>query len=95
MSKIETDMPTDVLACVAEACGFRVAYDRRPDADEWTLSRGHGVKHIQHAGTRQSVCAFLNGYAAMQLQTTQILNDMDNAHRRLVLEMRERLGCCP
>lgn len=90
-SKIETSLPTEALTALAEACGFNVTVDRRPGTDEWTLSAGHGVKHVQYVGTRQSVCAFLTGYAAMRLQTAQILNDLDNAHRRLILDMRERL----
>ena len=95
MSRIENNLAAEVLTVLAEACGFCVAFDRSPGADEWTLSAGHGVKHVQYVGTRQSVCAFLTGYAAMQLQTTQILNDLDNAHRRLILDVRERLGTRP
>jgi hypothetical protein len=91
MSKIENNMPTEVLVAVAKACGFSVVVDRSPGADEWTLSHGHGVTHVQHVGTRQDVCAFLTGYADMRLLTTQMLNDLDNAHRSLILDMRDRL----
>jgi hypothetical protein len=90
--KIETEMPTEVLVALAEACGFRLASDRVSGADEWTLSAGHGADHVQYVGTRQSVCSFLSGHVAMQAQTTKILNDLDNAHRRLVLDARGRLG---
>lgn len=93
MSKIENNLPTEVLTALAKACGFSSAFDRSPGTDEWTLSAGHGATHVQHVGTRQSVCAFLTGYAAMQIKTTQILNDLDNANRRLILDMRARLGC--
>ena len=93
MSKIENNLPPEVLTALAEACGFRLAFDRSPGTDEWTLSVGHGVKHVQYVGTRQSVCAFLTGYAAMRLQTKQILNDLDSAHRVLILDIRNRLGC--
>ena len=92
MSKIENNLPTEVLTALAEALGFRVAFDRSPGTDEWTLSAGHGATYVHHVGTRQGVCAFLTGYGAMQLQTTQILNDLDNANRRLILDMRARLG---
>jgi hypothetical protein len=91
ISKIETNLPTEVLTALAEACGFRVVFDRSPGADEWTLSHGHGVSHVQHVGTRQAVCAFLTGHADMRLITVQILNDLDSAHRRLILDMRTRL----
>ena len=91
MSKIDDNLPTEVLTALAEALGFSVAFDRSPDTDKWTLSAGHGETYVQHVGTRQGVCAFLTGYAAMRLQTTQILNDFDNANRKLVLEMRALL----
>ena len=91
MSNIENNMPTEVVVATAEACGLRISFDSSPGADEWTLSAGHGVRHVQYVGTRQSVCAFLNGYAAMLLQTTQILNDLDSANRRLILDVRDRL----
>lgn len=92
MSKIENNLPTEVLTALAEACGFRIAFNRSPETDEWTLSHGHGPTCVQHVGTRQDVCAFLTGYADMRLQTTQILNDLDNAHRRLILDVRKLLG---
>ena len=92
IAKIDPDLPTVVLSTVAEACGFRIVYDHSPGADAWEISAGHGASHVQYVGTRQSVCAFLAGYAAMRLQTTQILNDLDAAHRRLIFDMRDRLG---
>lgn len=95
MSKIENNLPIEVLTALAEACGFRIALDHSPGANEWTLSHGHGATHVQHVGTRQDVCAFLTGYADMQLLTMQILNDLDNAHRRLILDMRARLDSTP
>jgi hypothetical protein len=93
MSKIDDNLHIEVLSALAKACGFSVAYDRSPGADTWTLSAGHGDEHLQYVGTRQCVCAFLHGYAAMRLQTTQILNELDNAQRRQILDMRSRLGC--
>jgi hypothetical protein len=90
VTNIDDNLPEVVLIALAEALGFRIAYARQPGVDEWTLSAGHGVNHVQYVGTRASVCAFLAGYAAMKLQTTQMLNDMDNAHRRMVIEMRDR-----
>lgn len=92
MRKINDDLPLDVLTALAEGYGFSVALSRPPDADEWVLTAGQGAKLVQHRGTRQSVCAFLTGYAAMLLQTTQILNEIDNGHRRIILGMRERLA---
>jgi len=96
MSKIEDNLPTEVLTALAEACGFQVVFDRAPGTDEWTLTAGRFAGplqyDVQYVGTRQSVCAFLTGYASMQLQTTQILNDLDRAHQGLILDMRERLG---
>jgi hypothetical protein len=92
MSKIEDNLPAEVLTALAEACGFCITYDRSPGVDEWTLSAGHGKTHVQHVGTRQGVCAFLSGFATMQLQTSQILNDLDSAYRGLILDMRSRLG---
>jgi len=70
----------------------RISTDHSPGADEWTLSSGHGMRHVQYVGTRQSVCAFLNGYAAMQMKTMQMLNDLDSAHRASMLAMRECVG---
>ena len=90
--KIDADLPTEVIAAVAETCGFRVHYDRSPGTDEWTLSRGHGSTHVQHVGTRRDVCAFLTGYANMQIQTTKILSELEKAHRALILDVRQRLG---
>lgn len=92
MIKIETDLPLEVLVALADGCGFRAHFDRTPGVDEWVLSRGHGKTYKQFVGTARDVCAFLTGYAEMQLCTTQILNDLDNAHRRLILDMRTRLG---
>lgn len=91
MNKIDDNLPTNVLSALAEACGFHLSYSRAPGTDEWTLSHGHGASHVQHVGTRKSVCAFLTGYADMRLQTTQILNEMSNAHQKLVLTMKMRL----
>jgi hypothetical protein len=92
MHKIDSELPTEVLVALAKACGFSLAYERSSGADEWTLSHGHGVSHVQHVGTRKDVCAFLIGYADMQLTTTQILNDVESAHRKLIADMRDRLG---
>lgn len=91
MSALRMDAPVEVIVALAEACGFRVVYDRTPGVDSWTLSSGHGLTHTQHSGTQRDILAFLYGYAAMQLKTTQMLNELDNAHRRLILEMRRRL----
>lgn len=92
MSKIETEFPTAVLTALAAACGFHLVFDHSPGVDEWTLSTGHGAKYYQYIGTRQSVCAFLAGYAAMQIQTTQVLNELNSAHQKLILDMRARLS---
>lgn len=92
MSKIDVDLPTEVLGALARACGFLLSYDRTPGADAWTLSHGHGPTYVQHVGTRQAVCAFLTGYADMQLQTTQILNELDSAQQRLIVDVRDCLG---
>jgi hypothetical protein len=91
VSKICTDLPSEVLAVLAKALGFRLSCSRAPDDDEWALSHGHGTTHIQHVGTRAAVCAFLTGYSAMQLHTTRILNELENAHKELILNMRSRL----
>ena len=91
MSKIDDELPTEVLNALAVACGFHLS--STPGVDEWTLSHPHGVIHtepVHHVGTRKAICAFLTGYADMQLQTTQILNDFDSAQRKLILEMRGR-----
>ena len=90
--KIDTDLPVDVLVLLAQACGFQVSYDRRPAADEWTLSAGHGIAHRQFTGTRQVVCAFLSGYAEMRIRATQALNEIEAAQRDLVNDARVRLG---
>lgn len=90
--KIDTDLPVVVLVAVAEACGLSVSWDRAPGADAWTLSAGHGDRRIDHVGTKQSVCAFLTGYAAMQQQTVQILNEFGSAQRELVADMLARVG---
>lgn len=90
--KIDTELPLEVLVALAKACGFSVHYDRTPGVDSWKVCHRHSPTNIEHVGTRQAICAFLTGYADMQMLTTQILNDVDNAGRRLVLEMRERLG---
>lgn len=92
MSKIDDSLPTEVLSALAEACGFRLSHDTASGVDAWTLSHGHGPTHVQHVGTRQNVCAFLAGYADMQLQTAQLLNELDRSHRSLVLDLRTRLG---
>lgn len=88
--KIDNNLPTEVLAALAKACGFRITFDS-PEAHEWTLSHEHVPTLVQHVGTRQDVCAFLTGYADMQLLTTQILNELDSANRNLILDMRARL----
>lgn len=88
----DKNVSTEVLSVLAKACGFRVAFDRSPGADEWELSAGHGENHVQYVGTRQGVSAFLTGYGAMQLQTRQILNDLDSAHRKILLDMKTRIG---
>ncbi len=93
--KIETSVPVQILAALAEGCGFRSSYDRTPGADEWTLSAGHGDTHVQYVGTMQSVLAFLTGYAAMRMQTKQMLLDLSTTHERLILDMRTRLGWSP
>lgn len=94
-NKIDDDLPTEVLTALAEGCGFRLAFDL-PDGDKWTLSTsivaGQITMPIQHVGTRRSVCAFLSGYSSMLLKTTQILNDLERANRKLLLDMRARLG---
>ena len=99
MSKIDDNLPTEVLTALADACGFRIACDRTPGVDAWTLSQrlpaGTVTMHVEHVGTRQSVCAFLIGFSSMQLQTTQILNEIDGANRRLILDMMARLGGRP
>lgn len=92
MSKIDTDLHPDVLSALAEGCGFRVSYDRTPGADAWTLSSGHGADHVQYAGTRQSTCAFLAGYAAMRVRARALLGELEEAHRRLVATARHSLG---
>lgn len=92
MPKIEADLPLTVLNALAKGCGFRITYDHSPGADEWTLSAGHGATHVQYVGTRRDICAFLSGYAAMRIQTTQILNEIDNETRKLIVDMRTRLG---
>ncbi len=93
MSKIDDELPAEVLTALAAACGFRLSCAL--GGDEWTLSHPHGAIHVEpveHVGTRKAVCAFLTGYADMQLQTTQILNDLDSAQRKLLSDMRGRLG---
>jgi hypothetical protein len=95
VSKIETNLPTEVITALAEACGFSVAYDRSPGANTWTLSHGHGISYVQHTGTREAVCAFLIGYADMGLLTSQALNDLDNEKQKLILDVRVRLGGVP
>lgn len=92
MNKIDDSLPTPVLSALAEACGFRLSHDVAPGVDAWTLSHDHGPSRIQHVGTRQNVCAFLAGYADMQLQTSQLFNELDKDHRSLVLDLRTRLG---
>lgn len=94
-NKIDDNLPTEVLTALAEGCGFRLAFDL-PDGNKWTLSTsivaGQITVPLQHVGTRRSVCAFLIGYSSMRLQTTQILNDLDSANQKMILDMRERLG---
>lgn len=92
MSKINTGLPDTVLAALAAACGFQIASNRTAGIDEWVLTAGHGATHHQHTGTRQEVCAFLMGYGAMQLQTTQILNELNSAHQKLILDMQARFS---
>ena len=94
--RIEEDLPLEVLEALARACGFHLSYDRSPDVDSWTLSHGHGrhrhePTHVDHVGTRRGVCAFLLGYADMQLQVTQALNEVESANRDLIHDMRDRL----
>jgi hypothetical protein len=95
-NKIDDDLPTEVLIALAEGCGFRLAFDRAPGVDEWTLSSsivaGPITVPLQHVGTRRSVCAFLIGYSSMRQKTSQILNDLERANQELVLRMRARLG---
>lgn len=91
MTKIDVDVPISVIGALAEALGFRALYDRRDNVDEWTISKGHGTDHVQYVGTRASVSAFLQGYSAMSLATSQILNDLDNGNRRLIEAVREKL----
>lgn len=94
MSKIDDNLPTEVLALLAKECGFSLAVSE--GAAEWKLSAkrkaGQTDFVVEYTGTRQSVCAFLTGYGAMHLVTTQLLNEIDSAHRELVLAMRSRLG---
>lgn len=91
MSPIATNLPSEVISALAEACGFRVVCDHAPDADEWTLSAGHGATHVQFVGTKQSVCAFLSGYAAMRIKAMQMLNDLDAAHKQVFLALQADL----
>jgi hypothetical protein len=98
--KILDDVPDDVLASLAATCGVRMAYDHTPGADEWTLSwtqpAGPIDMTVEYVGTRRSVCAFLMGYSAMQIQTRQILSDLDRAGHGLIHDvMRTRLGMEP
>lgn len=80
------------MFAVAKALGFHLAYDHRPNIDEWTLHKGHGPTYAQHVGSRASICAFLAGYAAMNVEMASVLNDLDTAHRRSVNDARQRLG---
>lgn len=93
--KIDVALPEVVLDVLARACGFRLFYDRATDPPVYTLSarRDAGVVRyvVEHAGTRESVCAFLAGYAAAQQVTSQILNEVEHANRKLVDDMRRRV----
>lgn len=92
MTKIDDNLHPSVLSAVAKSCGFSVAFDRRPNTDEWTLRAGHGASYVEYAGTRQSVCAFLAGYVTMRERTATMLNGLEDAHRGLITAARERLG---
>lgn len=85
---INDSMPDNMINALAIALGFRIVLY----ADSCDLSIGHGTSHTTYTGTKRSVAAFLLGYGAMQLQTSQMLNDLDNAHRRLIIDMRARMG---
>lgn len=90
------DHPSDRrISLLAEACGFRIASDRTPGADEWTLSTGHGASHVQYRGTRQDVCAFLVGYSTMQARATEMLRDLGERQQQLIDLMQRRLGSVP
>jgi hypothetical protein len=91
-SKIDNNLPTEAIVELAKACGFSVVFDRSPGADQWTLHRGHGALHVQRAGTRQDACAYLTGYADMLVTTGQILSDLDEEQRRLVVNARARIA---
>ncbi len=90
--KIDDALPTEVLTALAASLGFQINFEHSPGVDEWELSGDLGLTRVQHVGTRRSVCAFLIGYSSMRLQTTQILNDLDRANQKLILDMRARLG---
>lgn len=92
MGYIRTELPPEVVVALASACGFKVSYERRPGEDKWVLSAGHGVKRVEHVGTKEVISAFLSGYASMQMQTTQILIDMEIANRKLLQDMRDRFA---
>lgn len=91
ISKIDTNIPFEVLTVLAEGCGFHLAFDHTPGTDVWTLSTKRGDKYIQHVGTKESVVGFLIGYAVMQLETKKILSDLDSAQHKLILDMQTRL----
>lgn len=96
-TKIHDELPDDVLAALADACDLHLSYDHAPGTDEWTLSgslpAGPVNMAVEYVGTRRSVCAFLMGYSTMQLQTRQILHEIDRANRDRILDMlRTRLG---
>lgn len=91
MTKIDDNLPLEVLSLFAEALGFRLSFDHAPDADEWTASAGHGVTYVQYVGTRKSMCAFLTGYGAMRLQTAQIINEVEMANNALISAMRSKI----
>jgi hypothetical protein len=89
--KIQDDLPTDVLSRAASACGFRVAYSREPDLDEWSLSSGHGERHVEYVGTRRTICAFLVGFVASRDRAIELLKDLRDQQREAFLRAMRRI----
>ena len=92
MSRIDVNLAESVMFAFAKALGFTLAYDRRPDVDEWTLDQGHGESHERRVGTRASICAFLEGYATMHMQTRRLIGEVEIAERRGIDDARRKLG---
>ena len=92
MTKINIDLEPQVIRVVAEGCGFSVTPYSRLGEDEWKLFAGRGATYVEYVGTKQVICAFLQGYVEMKLQATMALQTLENVHARVLGDTRTRLG---